>query len=159
MNDHTKLIEQFYTAFAKKDYATMQSLYHDSAAFSDSVFQNLNAKETKAMWHMLVTAPGAELVVKFDSIKVNGNTGICNWYADYIFSGTGRPVHNVIKANFEFKDGKIITHTDDFDLHKWSGMALGFKGKLLGWTSFMQKKIRAMAKGKLNKFISENNYA
>ena len=59
---------------------------------------------------------------------------------------TGRPVHNVIDSRFTFRDGKIATHADTFDLWRWSRMALGLKGALLGWTPFVQKAIRSEAR-------------
>jgi predicted negative regulator of RcsB-dependent stress response len=53
-------------------------------------------------------------------------------------------VINRIRAEFFFKDGLIIRHTDDFDIWKWSKQALG-TGHLLGWTGYMQKKINENA--------------
>jgi hypothetical protein len=74
----------------------------------------------------------------------------------YIFSATGRRVINRIHAEFEFKDGKIYRHTDSFDLHKWAAQAMGFKGKLLGGTSFFRKKVQKTAREGLNRYISRN---
>jgi hypothetical protein len=54
-------------------------------------------------------------------------------------------VINRIRAEFFFKDGLIIRHTDDFDIWKWSKQALGIPGHLLGWTGYMQKKINENA--------------
>lgn len=68
-----------------------------------------------------------------------------HWEARYDFTATGRKVHNIIDATFEFADGKIIRHRDHFDLHRWAGMALGLKGKLLGWAPPVQNAIRKMA--------------
>ncbi|MCK5702831.1 MAG: nuclear transport factor 2 family protein, partial [Cyclobacteriaceae bacterium] len=64
-----------------------------------------------------------------------------HWEAYYSFSKTGRKVHNIINAEFEFKDGKIIKHIDNFDLYKWSKQALGIQGLILGWTGFFKKKL------------------
>jgi len=61
-------------------------------------------------------------------------------------------VHNKIKATFEFENGKIIRHTDSFDLWKWSGMALGMSGKLFGWSSIIKNKIKDTAQFKLEKY-------
>ena len=72
----------------------------------------------------------------------DGTTGSAHWDADYTFSLTGRQVHNVIDATFELRDGKIVRHKDVFDLWRWAGMALGAKGKLLGWAPPVQNAIR-----------------
>jgi len=53
---------------------------------------------------------------------------------------------------FLFQDGKIIKQTDSFDIWKWSRQAFGWKGFLLGWTSFMKKKIQMQANKSLRAF-------
>jgi len=150
-----QIIEQFYASFQSKDWKSMQELYHTEATFSDPVFQNLNSKEVKAMWHMLLTA-SKDLELTFSDVAGYDNSGSCRWDAFYSFSRTGRKVHNIITANFVFKDNKIVSHLDSFDLWRWAGMALGLSGKLLGWTPFIKNKIRQMARKNLAKFISEH---
>lgn len=150
---NTSLIEKFYQSFQQKDFRTMQSCYHDAVLFSDPVFQHLQGNEAKAMWHMLVMG-GKDLELTYRDITADGFQGSCHWEATYTFSGSGRKVHNIIEARFEFKDGKIIHHTDDFDLWKWSRMALGTPGIVLGWSPFLKNKIRKMAAANLSKFIA-----
>lgn len=152
-----ELVKKFYTAFQNKDWKTMQSCYHDDVLFSDPVFQNLKGNEAKAMWHMLVSA-GKDLKLEFSNVSANNQTGSCHWEAYYTFSRTGRKVHNIIDATLEFKDGKIIRHTDVFDLWRWSGMALGISGTLLGWSPIIKNKVRGIAQANLKKFMKENNY-
>ena len=48
--------------------------------------------------------------------------------------------------------GKISRHIDQFDLHHWAGQALGLKGRLLGWTPFVQSAIRRNAARALEGF-------
>jgi ketosteroid isomerase-like protein len=150
-----QIIDLFYTAFQKKDWKSMQALYHDDATFSDPAFQNLTSKEVKAMWHMLLTA-SKDLELTFTNVSGDDNKGSCRWDAFYSFSRTGRKVHNIITANFVFKQDKIVSHLDHFNLWKWSGMALGWPGKLLGWSPLIKNKIRDMARKNLMKFIREH---
>ena len=151
------LIATFYTAFAKGDWQTMQSCYHNQATFSDPVFQNLSAKETKAMWHMLTSsAKEFSLMFFINPDYATDDKGTCHWEATYKFSKTGRKVLNKINASFVFKDGKILSHQDHFNLWKWAGMALGTSGILLGWSPLVQNKIRNTAKKSLEKFIQEH---
>ena len=42
----------------------------------------------------------------------------------------------------------------DFDLWRWSGMALGLKGKLLGWLPPVQGAIRKTAGDGLKAFMA-----
>ena len=146
-----QIITDFYTAFMNKDAEKMISYYADDVVFNDPVFKNLKGEEAKDMWRMLLSS-AKELKVSFSNVDATGNLGSANWEAIYPFSKTGNIVHNKIKAKFEFENGKIIRHTDDFDLWKWSGMALGISGKLLGWSSFMQNKIKDTAQKTLDKY-------
>lgn len=136
----TELITTFYTGFSNQDAASMNACYHDSIVFEDPAFGQLKGQDAKDMWSMLCES-AQDLKVEFSQIKADGNKGSAHWEAWYTFSQTGRKVHNIIDAEFEFKDGKIIKHTDTFNLHKWAGQALGFKGKLLGGTKFFKKKL------------------
>jgi ketosteroid isomerase-like protein len=157
MNPHLEVIEKFYTAFQQKDWKTMQSCYHENIRFSDPAFQSLAGAEAKAMWHMLaINARDFSLV--FRDAKAEANHGSCYWEASYTFSKTGRRVVNKIHASFEFKDGLISKHTDRFDFWKWTRMALGMPGLLLGWSSFLQNKVRKTANSGLKKFMQDNSY-
>ena len=155
MNSNEQLIEKFYTSFQQKNWKGMQECYADEIVFSDPVFQNLKGKEAFAMWHMLAIA-GKDLSVSFKAIKANDLTGSCHWDAHYSFSRTGRKVHNIIRSEFKFSNGKIIEHHDSFDLWRWSRMALGTSGILLGWSPIVQNKIRRTANSALRKFIDEH---
>ena len=156
MNSAELLIEKFYSSFQQKNWKGMQGCYTDKVTFSDPVFQHLKGKEAFAMWHMLTTA-GKDLTVSFKNIKANETTGSCDCDAQYSFSRTGRKIHNIIHAEFKFQDGKIIEHHDSFDLWRWSRMALGTSGILLGWSPIVQNKIRTTANSSLKKFIAEHS--
>jgi ketosteroid isomerase-like protein len=152
MHHHDTLIREFYAAFARKDFAAMQGMYHDEASFSDPVFPDMNSIEVRAMWQMLITS-GKDLKVTCGDVKTDGTKGSCHWEAWYTFSRTGRPVHNRIDATFEFKEGKILRHTDRFDFWNWSRQALGLPGLLLGWTPVIRDKVRGTARDSLKKFM------
>jgi SnoaL-like domain len=148
-----QLIITFYTAFAKADWQTMASCYHPDVLFSDEAFVGLKGKEVGAMWKMLIERSKGEIVISFSNVLASGQKGSADWVAEYIFSATGRKVINHIHAEFEFKDGLIIRHTDSFNLHKWAAQAIGFKGKLLGGFGFFRKKVQQMARQSLTKFM------
>lgn len=138
------LIKRFYTALGERDAAAMGSCYADHATFSDPVFTKLDADGVRAMWAMLC-ARASDLEVSVSDIEADDESGSARWLASYTFSKTGRTVRNVIDARFEFRDGKIVRHTDRFDLWRWAGMALGIKGQLLGWLPSVQNAIRSEA--------------
>lgn len=149
MNNNQALIRKFYTAFQQKDFLTMQSLYHPEATFSDPVFNNLNSAEVKAMWQMLLTS-SKDLRVEFSEVTDVG----ARWDAWYAFSRSGRPVHNIVRSSFTFREGLIFTQTDDFNFWRWSRQALGMSGTLLGWSSVVKNKVRATARKSLDKFVT-----
>lgn len=105
------------------------------------------------MWRMLCER-GKDLRVEYSDVKVDGNVGSAHWEAWYTFSGTGRPVHNIIEARFTFAGGQIASHTDTFDLYRWSRQALGAKGLLLGWSPLVRNAIRSQAAKALARFHS-----
>lgn len=152
MHPNEELIEKFYTSFQKLDAEAMLSCYHAGIRFSDPVFPNLAQPEVGAMWRMLCKqAKNFELT--FADTQANDRTGKAHWEAHYDFSATGRRVHNKIDAEFEFQDGKIIKHTDSFNFWKWSRMALGAKGLLLGWTPLVRNKVQKQAAARLAGFM------
>ncbi len=153
--NHIDLIEEFYKAFQQRDYDAMNACYHPDIHFSDPVFPDLRGEQAKAMWHMLCER-GTDLVVVYSNIQTNNATGQAHWEATYTFSKAGRKVHNTVDAKFRFQDGKIIRHQDDFDLWRWTRMALGSTGVLLGWSPFLQNKVRATATRGLRAFIRKH---
>lgn len=146
MSQHpnAQLIETFYKAFQRHDAEGMAACYHADIQFSDPVFRDLRGPRAGAMWHMLCER-GKTLTLEYSDVWADDKTGRAHWDARYDFTATGRKVFNQINARFEFADGKIIRHTDTFDLWKWAGMALGFKGTLLGWLPPVKNTIRKMA--------------
>lgn len=141
---NAQLLETFYAAFQKRDAEAMVSCYHANVWFSDPVFHDLRGPRAGAMWRMLCER-ATTLQVEYSGISADDTRGRAHWEARYDFSATGRKVHNVIDATFEFADGKIIRHADTFDLWRWSGMALGAKGKLLGWLPPIKNAIHKTA--------------
>lgn len=154
MHPNAALIDQFYKAFAAHDAEAMAACYHPEVHFSDPVFTDLQGSRAGDMWRML-TARAKDLVVVHSGVSADDREGKAHWEADYTFSATGLPVHNVIDARFTFRDGRIIRHVDTFDLHRWAGMALGLKGKLLGWLPPVQNGIRAKAMAGLDAWIAK----
>jgi ketosteroid isomerase-like protein len=141
---NAQLIDRFYAAFQRRDAEAMVACYHPNVWFSDPVFHDLRDARAGDMWRMLCER-ATTLTVEYRDVAADERTGRAHWEARYDFSATGRKVHNVIEARFEFSDGKIVRHADTFDLWRWAGMALGAKGKLLGWLPPIQQAIHKTA--------------
>lgn len=147
---HRQLIESFYQALQRRDGNAMAACYHPEASFEDEAFA-LSGSEPGDMWRMLAER-GKDLRVEYRDVKAEGDRGSAHWEAWYTFSGTGRKVHNIIDAEFEFKDGKIYRQRDRFNFWRWTRQALGPIGLLLGWSPMLRKKVRAQARKGLDAF-------
>jgi len=152
MSTNEQIINHFYTCFKNKDFKGMHDCYAKNATFSDAVFKNLNADQVKAMWQMLIVK-GKDLRLEFKDISATENNVKAHWDAYYTFSATGKKVINHIDSIFEIENGKIVKHTDHFSFYTWARQALGLTGLLLGWTSFLNKKVSAEAMKNLENFM------
>ena len=146
-------IRRFYAAFDAKDGEAMAACYAPGARFSDPVFGDLEGDEVGDMWRML-TGRAEDLTVELAEHDAGESTGTARWIARYTFR-TGRKVVNDITASFRFDDAGLITeHRDEFDLWKWTRMALGPIGVSLGWTPIVQGKVRSEAAEGLREYRS-----
>jgi ketosteroid isomerase-like protein len=155
MQAHKDVITRFYSAFQKLDYKTMNDCYSEDIVFNDPVFGLLRGEEAKYMWEMLCTN-ARDFSLTFSNIQsIDEEYATCNWVAKYTFSKTGNKVVNKIKAFMKLKDGKIIEHSDAFQLSTWIGQALGWKGILFGWMGWMKRKVQRVARKNLIAFIEK----
>jgi hypothetical protein len=148
-------IERFYAAFARLDGEAMQACYADGARFEDEAFTLQGPREIGGMWRMLCEATKAKGLAhwKLEASAITDSSA--HWEAHYLFSATGRLVHNKIDASFRFDPQGLITdHRDRFDFWAWSRQALGAPGLLLGWSPFLRHKVQAQAAANLKKFLA-----
>ena len=156
MHPNEATIRRFYAAFQKRDSTEMARCYADNIVFSDPVFPWLEGDSVKKMWEMLC-GRGKDLQISIGRIDLlDEEYATCEWEANYTFSGTGRPVINKVKAHMRLRDGFIIEHSDSFDMYKWCRQALGWKGWLLGWSGFLQNRVRRQAFVSLEKYMLKN---
>jgi hypothetical protein len=153
--NNKEFIVRFYSALQTLNYEEMQKAYHPEAQFYDPVFGKLNCAQVKAMWEMLLTR-GQDLQVAFSNIHATNATGKCRWEAWYTFSKTKRLVHNIIRSEFEFKDGKIYRQRDRFSLWRWTRYAFGVAGIFLGWSPWIQNEVKQVAQENLRKFMERS---
>jgi ketosteroid isomerase-like protein len=149
-------ITKLYESFARRDAAAMAECYSPDAHFTDPVFGDLHGSEIGSMWAML-NERADDLTIRFSDVAATGDSGSAKWEAVYMYTPTARRVHNRIRATFEFEDGLITRHVDAFDLWKWSRMAIGTMGMLLGWAPFFRKKLRETAKRGLDHYIEQQS--
>ena len=151
-------IERLYAAFERLDAQAMAACYADEATFDDEAFALRGRAQIGAMWAMLcdaVKAQGRD-AWKLELGAVTERTA--HWEPTYRFSATGRVVRNVIDAEFEFDAAGLITRQRDrFDFWRWSRLALGAPGLLLGWSPFLRHKVRAQAAKSLARYIAASS--
>lgn len=144
------LIEKLYTSFAKLDAEGMASCYHKDIHFLDPAFGNLHNEEVSKMWEMLIKRSKGNLEITYSDIWIDEDYGGAKWTAKYKFGS--RTVINHVIARFKISDGKIIEHSDDFNVWKWSRQALGPIGWLFGWSGFVANSIRKKSRKLLEEY-------
>jgi len=147
---NTGLIKTFYAAFGERDAGAMAACYAPNATFTDPAFGDLRGDQVRDMWRMLCSG-GKDLKVEVSDVWADGESGGAHWNAWYTFA-TRRKVHNVVDAVFEFEDGLIIRHIDDFDFQRWAGQAFGIPGELLSKTPIAQFTVRRLARFQLDRY-------
>ncbi len=153
MSAARETLERFYAAFGRADGDAMAACYTPTARFSDPVYPELTGPEVGAMWRML-TGRAQELTIEVRALQADGHKGHATWMARYLFGPDRRPVANLVTSTFEFSDGLIDAERDVFDFHGWSAMALGPKGRLLGWTPYVRRAVRAQAAEGLRAYMA-----
>ena len=149
-------VERFYAAFARLDGAAMQACYAPDATFDDEVFSLKGQAQIGGMWRMLCAITKAKGMAHWKLVVSDITAHSAHWEAHYLFSATGRRVHNRIDAAFTFDGNSLITtHRDRFDFWTWSRQALGAPGLLLGWSPFLRNKVRAQAAASLQRFLGK----
>ena len=151
MDSPEVVITRFYDCFAQRDAEGMAACYADDVVFTDPAFGELRGDRARDMWRMLCRT-GKDLRVVASGISAEGDTGSAHWEADYTFTATGRKVHNVVNARFEFTDGLISRHTDTFSFAEWSAQAFGPVGSVLGRTPVLPFALRRLANRQLDQF-------
>jgi ketosteroid isomerase-like protein len=146
-------IERFYGAFDEGNGAAMTACYARGAHFRDPAFGDLEGDDIGAMWRML-TGRATDLEVELHEHDAGEEGGSAHWIARYTFS-TGRPVVNDIQARFDFADGLIADHVDDWDFRRWAGQALGPKGQLVALLPPLRSRARAEALDQLATYKRE----
>ena len=119
----------------------MASCYTTDAHFADPVYPSLHGPQVGAMWRML-TGRAQDLTVQVRSLTADETTAARRgWRATRSARTAGRS-SNLVKSTFVFTDGLIADERDVFDFHAWAAMALGAKGRLLGWTPPVRAAVR-----------------
>lgn len=152
MTENEQLIHDFYSAFAAGDIERMVAYYADDVIFHDPAFGQLNGENARDMWRMLYARSKGQLSVSWENIQAHPQSATATWAASYLFGKSKRKVLNRIGASFEIKNGKIVRHTDHFDIWKWSMQALGASGWCFGWTQWMHRRIQERSRKLLADF-------
>lgn len=153
MHPNEQLLHDFYAAFERLDAVAMGRSYAPDAHFSDPVFPDLNGPEVPAMWAMLC-GRSTGLRLEVSDVHADDRTGKATWVAHYAFGLQQRRVVNRVSSVFDFDNGLIERQKDSFDFHAWSAMALGVKGRLLGWTPIVRGATQKQAASGLQEFMT-----
>ncbi|RKS53528.1 ketosteroid isomerase-like protein [Gillisia mitskevichiae] len=157
--NNKELLEKFYNSFSDGNAQGMIECYHKDITFRDPAFGKLRGSKAKNMWEMLLSKKDSKAIITYKILEIGKEDAKVSWTAHYKYGPKKRNVINKVIANFEFRDGKIINHTDKFDLWSWSKQALGASGYLLGWSSYMRDQIQKKTGSLLNSYIEKKSLA
>jgi ketosteroid isomerase-like protein len=143
-----------YGALGRRDGAAMAACYAPDASFTDPVFE-LRGREIGAMWTMLC-ARARDLAVECANVTADGAQGRSDLDARYLFTATGRRVHNRIHSEFTFDGGRIAVHRDHFDMSRWLRMAIGPVTLLPGMSRVLARRVRTQARRSLDEWIERH---
>lgn len=161
MHPNQTTLNQFYEAFSQLDPDRMATCYAENAQFDDEAFSLRGKREVMGMWRMLCGATQAggraDWRLEWRDVLADDATGQAHWEAHYRFSASKRLVHNIVDARFTFDaDGRILAHHDKFNFWRWSRLALGVPGLVLGWSPFFRAQVRKQARANLDKYLAHN---
>ena len=154
MHANEQLLHGFYAALERLDAAAMAAAYTSDAHFSDPMFPDLNGPQVPAMWAML-TGRSTGIRLEVSGVEADDDSGRAIWVAHYKFGPSQRPVVNKVSSTFAFSDGRIRSETDSFDFNAWAAMALGGKGRMLGWTPLVRRAAQGQAAKGLAEFMAK----
>ena len=146
--------DAFYQAMAARDFLAMSELYADCFDIHRSCLWHARCRKYPRHVAHVVVAQQGYCRQPYD-ISASDTQAVTRWVAHYSFGKTGRPVKNTILATMEIRDGKIIRHSDDFDMQDWLKQALGWPGVLFGWLPLFRSKVSAGAQAQLAAFIEK----
>lgn len=156
MKTNQQIIKAFYTALNHKDSKSMNALLADDIEFYDPAFGMLKGDEVKYMWQFL-TENAKDFSLKVKGISAENDEGIAHWESTYTFATTGNKVLNIVNSSFEFKNGKIIKHVDEFDIKKWVKQALGNSLGIFGGGFLVKNMIQKKSKSLLDNYMKKNS--
>jgi hypothetical protein len=156
LHSNELVIRRFYEAFHAHSAEGMNASYDPDIVFEDPAFGRLEGQQVLSMWLMLCSR-AKDLQVSTGSVHADDRVGSAYWEAKYLFGPNQRPVHNRVEAKFMFREGKIIEHIDTFSLWKWSSMAIGLAGVLLGWSPFFKTAIQRSTRRQLDQFMQSQS--
>lgn len=150
-----EIVESFYKAFQQKNAQAMNAVLAENVCFEDPAFGKLKGEDVKYMWQFLTeNAENFSLEYKVSEVKKNKLTA--QWTSKYTFSATGNEVINEVASVFELKDGKIVSHKDDFDLKKWVKQALGSAAGIFGGSFLVKNAVQKQSNNYLRKYKKKN---
>jgi hypothetical protein len=156
MHPHKDLLACFFRCLQQSDADRLAECYHPQATHWDPVYGELRGSATLEMWRMLC-AQGERLTVEVRDVWADYERGSARWVIGYEFPPTRRGIRVEVDTRFRFRGGLIVDQRDSFDPRRWATMALGRKGRLLGWVGPVQTAVRRKASRELETFISASD--
>jgi hypothetical protein len=131
----TDVVRQFYDAFQKSDFGTMESLYGAKVAWHDTVFSADGRDAVMGIWRFeLDPKVGGQITYQILGAKApdaQGNTQVQVRWRD-VYKFFGNPIDHSIDATLTVDAaGKIVSHQESYSWSEWAHQAFPFLGSLV----------------------------
>ncbi|HET6399361.1 MAG TPA: nuclear transport factor 2 family protein [Candidatus Thermoplasmatota archaeon] len=147
-----QVVRRLHDALRARDADAVAACYRPDARFQDPVFGELAPGEVRDMWRMLL-ARAQDLEVRTVDVQgTGGASASATTSFRYTLSWTGRRVHNTIHSAFVVQEGRITLQHDAFPFHAWAAQAFGWRGRLLGRSARLRRRVQRQARAGLQAF-------
>jgi ketosteroid isomerase-like protein len=149
------VVRRLHAALHARQPDAVAACYRADARFQDPVFGALAPGEVRDMWRMLLGRAHDLEVRTVDVASSDGVSASATASFRYTLSWTGRHVHNTIHSAFVVREGRIALQHDDFPFHVWAAQAFGWRGRLLGRSGRLRKRVQQQARVGLQRFQAQ----
>ena len=119
------LINRFYEAFARRDGEAMAACYAAGRPLSRPGLPGSARRRGRRRCGGCSTGRAEDLEVRHSKVHADAEHGSAHWDAGYTFNDRAHGSQPRSTPSFEFADGLITEHRDEFDLYAWARQAIG----------------------------------
>ena len=148
-NSLISIVNLFFASLKSRNIEKMMEIYHSKIIYSDPLYGLLKQEDVIKRWQLLLEENVIEDIQIMDIKEYDDEYAMAHWNCTFYYTITQKKVTLSIKSFFKIENNLIIEQSDAYRLSKFISKAYGIKGLLLGWTKFMQHRVKKTALKKI----------